>query len=138
MSLRVACSRGKGSCKDLADVFERAMLELSNYYSVATELYAPSQTNPSPFSTLEQFDDLEYVEEDISQEILRCENFLVEQAAQGTHVVFQTAIDTPPLRLVRQRLQAVRVEHFDQGSNSLLVVRDGFHNGERKHADRTD
>lgn len=62
------------------------------------------------------------------------ENFCREEARCGTRAIFRTAITAQSLYLVRQHLEAVKVEHFSwrQGSASALLVRDqaqGFYTG---------
>ena len=141
MSLRVACTRGKGTWTESANVFERAILRLSTFYSVPIDLWASSQTYNSCPPPPKYYDDRGNGEGKTSQDALLYEIFLRLQAAQGTRVIFQTAVDTQTLHLAGQSLQAAKIECFDQGSKSLLLVRDqsqGSHNGERKPVDGID
>lgn len=138
MSLRVGYTVGRGTGKELADVFERVMLRLSTLYSIPIELHASPRVYHSYFSLLKDYDDPKEVEEETLQDALHYEKYCRGQAAQGTRVTFRTAINAQSLYLVRQHLQAVKVECFDQGVNSLLLVRDqsqGFYTGELERGD---
>lgn len=64
------------------------------------------------------------------------EEFLRETAAAGVPVVFRTAINAQTLYLVRQRLQAVKVDTLDAAGARMLLVRDqaqGFYTGDNEH-----
>ena len=138
MGLRVGYTVGRGTGKELADVFERVMLRLSAHYSIPIELYTSSHIYHSYFSLLEEHHDPKDVEEATLQDVLHYEKFCREQVAQGTRVTFKTAINAQSLYLVRQHLQAVKVECFDQGPDSLLLIRDqsqGFYTGELTRGD---
>ena len=132
MTLRVGYTVGRGTGKELADVFERVMLKIAAFHSIPIELCPSSRVYHSYFSLLEDYNDPKDIEEETLQDTLHYEKYCKQQAAQGTHVTFKTAINAQSLYLVRQHLQAVKVECFDQGANSLLLVRDqsqGFYTG---------
>ncbi len=132
MSLRVSYTVGKGTGTELADIFERVMRKLSTYYFVPIELHASSHIYHSYSSLLEDYGDPKSIKEETLRDVSHYERFLKEQAAQGTRVIFQTVTNAQFLQLVRQHLQAVTVERFNQGSNSLLLVSDqsqGFYTG---------
>ncbi|WP_431033623.1 isocitrate/isopropylmalate family dehydrogenase [Streptomyces sp. P6-2-1] len=64
------------------------------------------------------------------------EEWLRTRAAEGTRVVFRTAINAQSLYLVRQRLRAVKVDTLDADGARLLLVRDeaqGFYTGGNTH-----
>lgn len=64
------------------------------------------------------------------------EQFVRARAAAGGRVIFRTAINAQTLYLVRQRLQAVKVDTLDAAGARLLLVRDqaqGFYTGENEH-----
>ncbi|MFJ5841044.1 isocitrate/isopropylmalate family dehydrogenase [Streptomyces shenzhenensis] len=64
------------------------------------------------------------------------ERFVRVRAAAGTRVIFRTAINAQTLYLVRQRLQAVKVDALDAGGARMLLVRDqaqGFYTGDNEH-----
>ena len=135
MGLRVGYTVGRGTGKELANVFERVMLKLCAHYSIPIELHTSSRIYHSYSSLLEDYDDTKDVEEATLQDTLHYEKFCREQVAQGTRVTFKTAMNAQSLYLVRQHLQAVKLEHFDQGHNSMLLVRDqsqGFYTGKSK------
>ena len=138
MTLRVAYTRGMGLEKGLTDVFERVMLQLSTYYSVPVDLHVSSRIYHSDPLLLEDYNDPKDVEKETLRDALHYEKFCREQAAQGTRVTFHTAFNAQSLYLVRQHLQAVEIECFDQGHNSLLLIKDqsqGFYTGEWEHGD---
>ena len=132
MAVRVGYTVGRGTGKELADIFERVMTELSTCYSVQIELYRSSRVYHSYFSLLADYNDQITIEEETLQDVLHYEDFCKKQAALGTRVTFKTAINAQSLYLVREHLQAVKVECFNQGKNSLLLIRDqsqGFYTG---------
>ncbi|KAM0800966.1 isocitrate dehydrogenase [Usnea florida] len=136
MNLRVGYTVGRGTGKELADVFERAMIKIAAFHSIPIELCPSSRVYHSYFSLLEDYNDPKDIEEETLQDALHYEKYCRQQAAQGTIVTFKTAINAQSLYLVRQHLQAVKVECFDQGANSLLLVRDqsqGFYTGSNQH-----
>ena len=141
MVLKVAYTIGRGTGKELADIFEQAMLKLSTDYSVSVELHASSRIYHADFPLLEDYDNPKDVETVNQQDAIYYEQYCREQAAQGTHVTLTPAINAQSSYLARQRFQAVNVECFDQGSKSLLLVRDQskrVYPGERKRDDGTD
>ena len=124
MSLRVAYARGKGPGEKLANVFERAMLRLSAFYATSIELHASSRIFQSDVPFPKEYGDPNDIEHGNLQDALHYEDFLKEQAAHGTRVVFQTSIDAQTLRLVGHHLHAVSVECYDREPHSVLLVRD--------------
>ena len=135
MNLRVACARGKTPGEDVANVFERSMLKLAAFYSAPVELHASSRIYHSDLSLLKEYNDPEDLERIILQDAQHYENFLKEQAAQGTRVIFHISINAQSMQLVGQHLQAVSIEHYDQVSHSILLIRDhsqGSSTSERK------
>ena len=132
MVVRVGYTVGRGTGKELADIFERVMTQLSTCYSAPIELYRSSRVYHSYFSLLDDYSNQTTIEEETLQDVLHYEDFCKTQAALGTRVTFKTAINAQSLYLVRQHLQAVKVDCFNQGENSLLLVRDqsqGFYTG---------
>ena len=133
MAVRVGHTVGRGTGKELADIFERVMTELSTCYSVHIELYRSSRVYHSYFSLLADYSNQIAIEEETLHDVLHYEDFCKKQAVLGTRVTFKTAINAQSLYLVREHLQAVKVECFNQGKNSLLLIRDqsqGFYTGE--------
>lgn len=135
MALRVAYTVGRGTGAELAQVFERVIRKLSTLYAVPVELHRSPRIYHSYFSLIAEHGSPKDAEQETLQDVLHYERFCEEQVAQGTRVTFKTAINAQSLYLVRQHLQAVKVECFNQGSNALLLVRDqsqGFYTGDFK------
>ena len=141
MTLRVAYTVGRGTGKELADVFERAMLKLSTHYSVSVALHASARIYHADFPLLEDYNKPEDIETVNRQDALYYQEFCKEQAWQGTRVTLTPAISAHSLSLARQGLEAVTFECFDQGSTSLLLARDqiqGLYTGEWTQDERAD
>ena len=129
---RVGYTAGRGTGKELADVFERVMKCLSSRYSISIELHRSPRVFHSYNSLVSDFGNHTDIECETMEDVKQYENFCWTQAAQGTQVMFRTAINAQSLYLVRQHLQAVKVEYFNRGENTLLLVRDesqGFYTG---------
>ena len=136
MAVRVAYTVGRGTGTELADIFDRVMTQLSIIYSVPVELHRSSRIYHSYFSLLADCSNQIAIEEKTLQDILHYEDFCKTQAALGTRVTFKTAINAQSLYLIRQHFQAIKVECFNQGENSLLLIRDqsqGFYTGKLYH-----
>ena len=136
MAIRVAYTVGKGTGMELADIFHRLMTQLSTIYSVPIELHRSSRIYHSYFSLLNDCSNQVAIEEETLLDVLHYEDFCRTQAALGTRVTFKTAINAQSLYLIRQHFQAIKVECFNQGENSLLLIRDqsqGFITGELHH-----
>lgn len=136
MAVRVAYTVGRGTGMELADIFERVMTQLATNYSVPIELHCSARVYHSYFSLLADCSDQIAIEEETLQDVLHYEDFCKTQAALGTRVTFKTAINAQSLYLIRQHFQAIKLECFNQGNNSLLLIRDqsqGFYTGELYH-----
>ena len=129
---RVGYTASRGTGKELADVFERVMKCLSSRYSISIELHRSPRVFHSYNSLVSDCGNQTDIERETTEDVKQYENFCWTQAAQGTQVMFRTAINAQSLYLVRQHLQAVKVEYFNRGENTLLLVRDesqGFYTG---------
>lgn len=125
MAVRVGYIVGQGTDKELADIFERVMTQVSTCYSVPVELHRSLRVYHSYFSLLADYSDQITIKAEILQDVLHYEDFCKTQAALGTQVTFKTTINAQSLYLFRQHLQAVKVECFNhQGENFLLLIRD--------------
>ena len=63
MTLRVGYTVGRGTGKELADVFERVMRKFSSYYSVPIELHPSSRVYHSYVSLLQEYNEPKDVQE---------------------------------------------------------------------------
>ncbi len=135
-NLRVAFAIGRGTGAELADFFKLAMNRLADHYSVPIELHCSPRTYHSYFSLIGEYNDQKAICEETLNDVSHYETFCREEAAHGTQVIFRTAINAQSLYLVRQHLESVKIEHFNQGPNSLLLIRDqaqGFYTGANDH-----
>ena len=132
MTLRVGLLVGRGTGSELAQVFEIVILRLAALYSTQVEIHRSPRIYHSYFSLLKEHQDGKEIEDETSKDVNHFEEFCLNEAAQGTRATFKTAINAQSLYLIREHLQAVKVECFNQGENSLLLVRDqsqGFYTG---------
>ena len=130
--LRVGVAIGKGTGAELADVFTLAMNRLSDYCSIPIELDCSPRIYHSYSSLIGQLDYQKAIYDATWQDALHYEKFLKDEAAQGTKVIFRTAINAQSLYIVREHLESVKVDHMVSESNSLLLIRDqaqGFYTG---------
>ncbi|MFD5826270.1 isocitrate/isopropylmalate family dehydrogenase [Lentzea sp. NPDC060358] len=128
---------GRGTGQELADVFERVLTTLGNASSVSIGLARSPRLYHSYFSLAAEAAGVEEVGRLTRQDADHYEEFCRTLARSGTTAVFRTAINAQSLYLVRERLQAVKVDLIGDGDTELLLVRDeaqGFYTGENRHA----
>ena len=136
--LKVGIAVGRGTGPELADVFIRVLNQLARYFSIQVEVHRSSRiyhSYQSLFST--GHEDLQYIRDETTLDAKHYEDFCKKQAAHGTQAIFRTAITAQSLYLVRQHLEAVKVEHFHKQSTKLLLVRDqaqGFYTGSNTYS----
>ncbi len=132
MKAVIGLAVGRGTGPELAAVFERTVEALGGLHSVEVEI-ARSPRLYHSYASLKAEGGLDLVRSLTEEDAEHYEGFCRAQAARGTPAVFRTAINAQSLYLVRQRLQAVKV---DLVCPSLLLVRDeaqGFYTGENSH-----
>ncbi|MFD5462350.1 isocitrate/isopropylmalate family dehydrogenase [Kitasatospora sp. NPDC127059] len=133
----VALAVGRGTGAELATVFEQALHRIAQLHSTAVEITRSPRTYHSYVSLREEVADTERIRRLTQEDAEHYERFCRDQARNGVPAVFRTAINAQSLYLVRQRLQAVKVEPITAGTASLLLVRDeaqGFYTGENRHS----
>ncbi|KOV83930.1 isocitrate/isopropylmalate family dehydrogenase [Nocardia sp. NRRL S-836] len=127
---------GRGTGPELADVFERVLATLGEAWSVRIGLTRSPRLYHSYFSLRAEASGVEEVRLLTEQDARHYEEFCREQARAGTTAIFRTAINAQSLYLVRERLQAVKVDLIAGQGTELLLVRDeaqGFYTGENHH-----
>ncbi|EZF34690.1 homoisocitrate dehydrogenase [Trichophyton mentagrophytes] len=136
--LRVGVAIGHGTGPELAAVFENVLRELASRYSLRIEFVRSDRIyhsyNSLPLSDGSQNAILDICDETVN-DITHYQQFCEREASRGLKVIFRTAISAQSLYAVRQQLEAVKVECFDRGTSSLLVIRDqaqGFYTGTNK------
>ncbi|KAL9118778.1 MAG: hypothetical protein Q9187_004673 [Circinaria calcarea] len=130
--LTVGLAVGHGTGPELADIFERVILHLADPYSVHVQLRRPSRIYHSYLSLFSAGDNQENINKETMEDVEHYKRFCEEEAARGTRVIFRTAITAQSLYIVREDFEAIKIERFDQGQASILLVRDqaqGFYTG---------
>ena len=133
--LQVGLSIGQGTGAELAEVFEKVIHEISRLYAMPVEVRRSLRKYHTYFSLLAE-NDPKVIQNETLEDVRHYEKFCEEEFTNGTHVIFRTAINAQSLYIVRQDLEAVKVECFSQGQNSLLLIRDeaqGFYTGSNRH-----
>ncbi|MEU0478781.1 isocitrate/isopropylmalate family dehydrogenase [Streptosporangium sp. NPDC006013] len=127
---------GRGTGPELATVFERVLTRVADAYSVEINVTRSKRVYHS-YSSLKAGAGIERIRELTGEDADHYAEFCRTRAALGVPAIFRTAINAQSLYLVRQRLQAVKVDAIATPEASLLLVRDeaqGFYTGENSHA----
>lgn len=130
--LRVGLAVGHGTGPELADVFAKVTIQMAKQYHVGVNICRSQRLYHSYHSLLSAAEDFHHVCEETAQDAEHYEQFCKDQVAQGTRVIFRTAITAQSLYLVRQHLEAIKVERFSNQEADIIVVRDqaqGFYTG---------
>ncbi|KAI9768113.1 MAG: hypothetical protein M1839_004194 [Geoglossum umbratile] len=133
--LTVGLAVGQGTGPELANVFERVILDFARLYSVELELHRSPRIYHSYFSLLDD-GNVDRMHQLTSEDAKHYEEFCQQEVAVGTPVIFRTAMNAQSLYIVRQNVHAVKVELFNTGTASILLVRDqaqGFYTGNNVH-----
>jgi tartrate dehydrogenase/decarboxylase / D-malate dehydrogenase len=126
---------GRGTGPELAAVFERVLASLAEVHGVQIGIARSPRTYHS-YHSLRAEGGMAKVRELTRDDADHYERFCRTQAGLGTPAIFRTAINAQSLYLVRERLQAVKVDVITTPTSSLLLVRDeaqGFYTGENRH-----
>ncbi|CAF9935007.1 MAG: hypothetical protein ALECFALPRED_006211 [Alectoria fallacina] len=130
--LEVGVAVGQGTGPELADVFVEVLSQLARHFSLQIKVHRSSRIYHSYQSLFSAGAGLQHIRDETSLDATHYEDFCKKQAAQGTNVIFRTAFTAQSLYLVRQQLEAVKVEHFHNPSAEILLIRDqaqGFYTG---------
>ncbi|KAJ6043684.1 hypothetical protein N7499_006103 [Penicillium canescens] len=123
-SILVALAVGNGTGPELLAVFEKVILALAAPYDLEIKFIKSSRTYHS-YSSLLAINDTDVVTEETLTDADHYEGFCREVSSLGACAVFRTSISAQALYMVRDRLQAVKVEHFELNpSTSILLMRD--------------
>ncbi|MDX6739805.1 isocitrate/isopropylmalate family dehydrogenase [Actinocorallia sp. A-T 12471] len=126
---------GRGTGPELAAVFERVLTGIAGIYATDVHIVRSARTYHS-YNSLNTGVGIERIREITRDDADHYREFCRTRAALGTTAVFRTAINAQSLYLVRQALQAVKVDVISGRDASLLLVRDaaqGFYTGENLH-----
>ncbi|CAD6577517.1 MAG: hypothetical protein ASARMPREDX12_008928 [Alectoria sarmentosa] len=135
--LEVGVAVGRGTGQELADVFVKVLNQLARHFSVQVQVHRSSRIYHSYQSLFSAGFDLQYIRDETALDATHYEDFCKRQAAQGTKVIFRTAFTAQSLYLVRQHLEAIKVEHFRKQSAEILLIRDqaqGFYTGSNTYS----
>ncbi|WP_327167385.1 isocitrate/isopropylmalate family dehydrogenase [Streptomyces subrutilus] len=135
---------GRGTGPEVAAVFERVLGAFARLYATDIQLVRSPRTYHS-YASLKAEGGVQEIGRLTQEDAAHYERFCRTQAESGTRVIFRTAVNAQSLYLVRQRLQAVKVDAMATATAgtepareaSLLLVRDqaqGFYTGENQHA----
>ncbi|GAQ03986.1 hypothetical protein ALT_1307 [Aspergillus lentulus] len=131
-SIQVGLAVGNGTGPELAAVFERIIQSLTAPYNVTVTFLRSSRIYNS-YSSLLAINDTDAVTEETLADAAHYRQFCKEAVSCGVRAIFRTSISAQALYLVREQLQAIKVEHFVLSPNSsILLVRDqaqGFYSG---------
>ncbi|GIK00356.1 hypothetical protein Aspvir_004379 [Aspergillus viridinutans] len=141
-NLRLGLAIGHGTGQELIAVFKKVIQALASKHPLNVEFIEASRIYHS-YHTLTvsgvEKDLVKHIADETSQDAEDYRNFCETAAANGIAAIFRTAIHAQSLYLVRDQLNAVKIEHFDLGnSNALLFVRDeaqGFYAGVNEYHD---
>ncbi len=135
--LEVGVAVGRGTGPELADVFVKALNQLARHFSVQVAVHRSLRIYHSYHSLFSGGHNLQYIRDETALDATHYEDFCRKQAAQGTNVIFRTAFTAQSLYLVRQHLEAIKVEHFRKQSAEILLIRDqaqGFYTGSNTYS----
>jgi isocitrate/isopropylmalate dehydrogenase len=127
---------GRGTGAQIAAVFERVLGRFGELYSTSVDI-ARSPRIYHSYVSLKAEGDVERIRRATQEDAEHYEQFCRSQAGHDVPAIFRTAINAQSLYLVRQRLQAVKVDVLGGEDTPLLMVRDeaqGFYTGENRHS----
>lgn len=134
-SIMVALAVGNGTGPELLAVFQRVIVALAAPYGVQVQFITSPRTYHS-YSSLLATNDTDVVSAETLTDADHYEDFCRQVVSRGACAIFRTSISAQALYMVRDRLLAVKIEHFKlSSSTSILLVRDqaqGFYSGLNK------
>jgi nicotinamidase-related amidase/isocitrate/isopropylmalate dehydrogenase len=134
-SILVALAVGNGTGPELLAVFQKVIVALAAPYDVQVQFVTSPRIYHS-YSSLLAINDTDIVSAETLTDADHYEDFCRQVVSRGACAMFRTSISAQALYMVRDRLLAVKVEHFKlSASTSILLVRDqaqGFYSGLNK------
>lgn len=131
---KVGLAVGRGTGAELAEVFDDTAGRFAHLNGLELELVRSPRVYESYLSMPEG--DIDWIVRHTDEDATHYQGFCEELAGAGVGVIFRTAFNAQTLYLVRQRLQAVKVDHLMNDTVSLVLVRDqlqGFYTGDNSH-----
>ncbi|KAJ5493301.1 hypothetical protein N7539_002047 [Penicillium diatomitis] len=131
-SILVALAVGHGTGPELLAVFQQVIVALAAPYQLQIQFVTSPRTYHS-YSSLLAINDTDVVSSETLLDADHYEEYCRQVVARGACAIFRTSISAQALYMVRDRLFAVKVEHFELNpSTSILMIRDqaqGFYSG---------
>ncbi|KAL2822442.1 hypothetical protein BJX63DRAFT_427010 [Aspergillus granulosus] len=130
--LKVGVAIGHGTGPELAAVFEKVIQQLAARFFINIEFIRTSRIYHTYATLLATGNDERALTDETIEDAEHYREFCENGAASGLHVIFRTAVSAQSLYLVREQLQAVKVEYFNVGTSAILMIRDqaqGFYSG---------
>jgi nicotinamidase-related amidase/isocitrate/isopropylmalate dehydrogenase len=130
--LIVGLAVGEGTGPELADVFRSAVEALAAAWGVTLRLVPAPGSYATFTGLLAQGLPATVVAARAEDDAATFVGFAEQLMAAGARVLFRTAINAQCLYRARERLQAIKVDHFTGPSGEILLVRDqtqGFYGG---------
>ena len=130
--MKVGLAVGLGTGPELAAVFGRALQALAAQHGRRVELVTSEHRYQTFGGQLAELMPATEVARLADEDAEHYERFVTDLHRAGARVIFRTAINAQPLYLVRERLQAIKLERLGTRHGELLLVRDcaqGFYGG---------
>ncbi|OJJ70089.1 hypothetical protein ASPBRDRAFT_129917 [Aspergillus brasiliensis CBS 101740] len=131
-TLLVGLATGNGTGPELMGVFE-AVLQSLGTASNLTIRFLRSDRIYHSYSSLLAINETDAVTSETLADAAHYRQFCEKAASQGVSGIFRTSVSAQALYLVREQLEAVKIEHFRVSpSASIILVRDqaqGFYSG---------
>ncbi|EAW12307.1 isochorismatase family hydrolase [Aspergillus clavatus NRRL 1] len=131
-SLHVGLAVGNGTGPELTAIFERVIQALAAPHNL-TITFTRSPRLYHSYSSLLAINDKDAVTDETLLDASHYRAWCEDAVAHGVRAIFRTSISAQALYLVREQLQAIKVEHFKLSPTaSVLLVRDqaqGFYSG---------
>ena len=135
-TFKVGLAIGQGTGPELAKVFQFVLERLASQCAVNVEIIRCPQVYHTYFSMNPEGTTPRTIQSQTERDVQNYEAFCAALLRKGTHILFRTAINAQSLYLIRENVQAVKIESFGKGSDSLLLVRDqaqGFYTGTNEY-----
>lgn len=135
--LRIALAAGGGTGPELIDVFQKVIKHLAQMQSLSLEFICSPRVYNSYASLLRPHENVEAITQETLADASHYRQFCESIYKQGVRALFRTSVSAQALYLVRQQLEAVKIEHLVTGPNkAILLVRDqaqGFYAGANEY-----
>lgn len=139
--LVIGLAIGHGTGHELANAFRHVTQHVSAFYGISVIFVTSPRLYHSYASLLSVPDQHGGAHKQTKIDADHYEDFCIRQSLEGMRVIFRLSVSAQALYDVRQRLCSCRVERYNQGPASMLVVRDqsqGFYTGTSSYDPATE